>query len=152
MIRRVEKSFKNEMNPAQREDAAVLSRSTDEPFPHQTQIFIVLILLSAALRLWLLIVSRHYLRSDEAVTAMEALDIMGGGPIPIFHYGQAYGGGHTIEALMAIPWFAAFGPSDYLFKLGPALLSCIYTGLIYLTLYQFFNKRFALLTAAVFAF
>ncbi len=107
---------------------------------------------SVALRLWLLIVSRHSLRSDEAVTAMEALDIMEGGPIPFFHYGQDYGGGHTVEALMAIPWFAAFGPSDYLFKLGPALLSCVYIFLVYLTLYRFFNPRVALITAAVFAF
>jgi 4-amino-4-deoxy-L-arabinose transferase-like glycosyltransferase len=140
------------MNPTERDDGPVSGRSADEPFPFQTQLFTVLMLVSVALRLWILIVSRHYLRSDEAVTAMEALDIMEGGPIPIFHYGQAYGGGHTIEALMAIPWFAVFGPSDYLFKLGPALLSCVYIWLVYLTLYRFFNKRYALIAAAVFAF
>jgi len=139
------------MNPTQSEDETDGSRSTDEPFPFQAQIFIVLMFVSVSLRLWLLIVSRHYLRSDEAVTAMEALDIMEGGPIPFFHYGQAYGGGHTVEALMAIPWFAAFGPSDYLFKLGPALLSCVYILVVYVSVYQFVGKKCALIAAALFS-
>ena len=77
----------------------------DEPFARQTQIFLLLMSVSIGLRLWLLIVSRHYLNSDEAVTAMMALDILDGGPIPIFFYAQPYGGGQTVQALMAVPWF-----------------------------------------------
>jgi 4-amino-4-deoxy-L-arabinose transferase-like glycosyltransferase len=125
--------------------------SADEPFPRQSQLFLLLIVVSIALRLWLLFTSRHYLNSDTAATAMMALDIVDGGPIPFFFYGQPYGGGHTVEALMAVPWFAIFGPSDYLFKLGPALLSCVYILVVYLTLYQFFNKRLALIATAAFS-
>ena len=109
-------------------------------------------LVSIGLRLWLLIVSRHYLSSDEAVTAMETLDILNGGPIPFFLYGQLYGGGHTVEALMALPLFAIFGPADYLFKIGPAMLSCVYILVVYLCLYQFVAKKYALIAAAVFSF
>jgi 4-amino-4-deoxy-L-arabinose transferase-like glycosyltransferase len=126
--------------------------SADEAFPRQTLLFSLLMFLSVALRLWLLIVSRHYLRSDEAVTAMEALDIMEGGPIPFFHYGQSYGGGPTVEALMAVPLFAIFGPSDYLFKLGPVMLSAVYIAAVYLCLYQFFDKKFALIATTAFSF
>jgi 4-amino-4-deoxy-L-arabinose transferase-like glycosyltransferase len=126
--------------------------SADKPYPWQTRLFLLLMLVSVGVRLWLLIVSRHYLRSDEAVVAMEALDILEGGPIPFFLYGQPYGGGHTVEALMAIPWFRIFGPADYFFKLGPALLSCVYISVVYLCLYRFFSKRYALIAAAVFSF
>ncbi|HEY2989132.1 MAG TPA: glycosyltransferase family 39 protein [Candidatus Binatia bacterium] len=132
------------------ETEALHDRST--PYRRQTRLFLLLLFVSLALRVWLLIVSRHYLRSDEAVTAMEALDIMEGGPIPFFHYGQPYGGGHTVEALMAIPWFALFGPADYWFKLGPLLLSCLYILVVYLCLYKFFDKRCALVAAALFGF
>jgi hypothetical protein len=59
--------------------------TVDEPFPGQIWVFFFLMLASVGLRLWLLIVSRHYLRSDEAVVAMEALDIMEGGRIPFFY-------------------------------------------------------------------
>ncbi|HEY2989140.1 MAG TPA: glycosyltransferase family 39 protein [Candidatus Binatia bacterium] len=133
------------------QDLPFRNLAADQPFPRQTQLFVLLMLVSIGLRLWLLIVSRHYLRSDEAVVAMEALDIMEGGPIPFFLYRQAYGGGHTVEALLAIPWFSAFGPSDYLFKLGPALLSCVYVAVVYVCLYQFFNKRYALIAATLFS-
>ncbi len=83
---------------------------------------------------------------------MEALDIMDGGAIPLFHYGQSYGGGHTVEALMALPWFLFFGPADFFVKLGPAMLACLHVALVYLTLYRFFNKRFALIAATLFSF
>jgi 4-amino-4-deoxy-L-arabinose transferase-like glycosyltransferase len=123
----------------------------DEAYPYQFQLFVLLMLLSTGLRLCLLFTSRHYLNSDTAATAMMALDILDGEPIPFFFYGQPYGGGHTVEALMAVPWFAIFGPSDYLFKLGPALLSCVYILVVYLTLYRFFNKRYALIATAAFS-
>jgi hypothetical protein len=125
--------------------------SADEPYPRQTWLFLLLMFVSVGARLWLLIVSQHYLRSDEAVVAMEVLDIMEGGPIPFFLYGQHYGGGHTVDALMAIPWFGIFGASDYWFKLGPAMLSCVYILVVYLCLYQFFNKKYALIAATAFS-
>jgi 4-amino-4-deoxy-L-arabinose transferase-like glycosyltransferase len=123
----------------------------NEPYPQQFWLFLLLMFVSVAFRYWLLFTSRHYLNSDEAATAMMALDILDGGPIPFFFYGQDYGGGHTVEALMAVPWFAMFGPYDYLFKLGPVTLSCVYILLVYLCLYRFFNKRHALIAAAIFS-
>jgi hypothetical protein len=124
----------------------------DTPYPYQTRLFIFVLIASVALRLWLLVTSRHFLRSDEAVTAMEVLDILDGEPIPFFHYGQSYGGGHTVEALMALPWFFNFGPADYLLKLGPAMVACAHVALVYLTLYRFFNKKFALIATTLFTF
>ena len=137
--------------PSRTKGKPVPEITVDEPFPGQIWLFFFLMLASVGLRLWLLIVSRHYLRSDEAVVAMEALDIMDGGRIPFFLYGQHYGGGHTVEALMAIPWFALFGPADYFLKLGPMILSCLYILVVYLCLYQFFNKKYALIAVAIFS-
>jgi 4-amino-4-deoxy-L-arabinose transferase-like glycosyltransferase len=138
--------------PSRTKGKPVPDITVDEPFPGQIWVFFFLMLASVGLRLWLLLVSRHYLRSDEAVVAMEALDIMEGGPIPFFLYGQHYGGGHTVEALMAIPWFALFGPADYFLKLGPLILSCLYILVVYLCLYQFFNKKYALIAVTAFSF
>lgn len=132
--------------------SAPVADSADDPYPHQTRLFLALISVSIVLRLGLLITSRHYLRSDEAVTAMEVLDIIDGGPIPFFHYGQSYGGGHTVEALMALPWFVIFGPADYFLKLGPAMLAWVHILVVYLTLYKFFSKKFALIAVTVFSF
>jgi hypothetical protein len=124
----------------------------DTPYPYQGYLFLALMCMSFLVRLVILLTSKHYLRSDEAVTAMEALDIIAGGPIPLFLYGQSYGGGHTVEALMALPLFVLFGPSDYLFKLSLVILACIHVLLVYITLYQFFNKRFALVASTLFSF
>jgi 4-amino-4-deoxy-L-arabinose transferase-like glycosyltransferase len=135
----------------QPKDRAFQSLSTNEPYPRQTLLFSLLMFLSVGLRLWLLFTSRHYLNSDAAATAMMALDIQDGSPIPFFFYGQPYGGGQVVAALMAVPWFAIFGPSDYLFKLGPALLSCVFILVVYVCLYQLFNKRYALIAAAAFS-
>jgi hypothetical protein len=142
------------LSPAQERTEATPAptlNGTDEPYSHQTWLFLALLFLSVVLRLALLISSRHYLRSDEAVVGMEALDIIEGRPIPLFLYGQSYGGGHTVEALLAIPWFAGFGSADYFLKLGPVMLSCVQIALLYLTLYRFFNKKFALLAATLFS-
>jgi 4-amino-4-deoxy-L-arabinose transferase-like glycosyltransferase len=124
----------------------------DEPFRHQKWLILILLVAALGVRLWLLIASRHYLRSDEAVVAMEALDIMEGGPVPFFLYGQFYGGGQTVDALMAIPLFALFSPSEYLFKLVQILLSMPFVFVIYWGLYQFIGKRYALIAMAVFSF
>jgi hypothetical protein len=132
-------------NPAQ-----ILSE--DQPFRHQNRLFIILMLAALGVRLLLLVASRHYLRSDEAVVAMEALDIMEGGPVPFYMYGQAYGGGNTVDALLAIPWFALFGPSEYLFKMGQILESLVCVFFVYLGLYQYIGKRFALIAVAVLCF
>lgn len=143
------------MNSVQQQNRILVATSGghapgfDEPYPRQTALFLLLMLVNVGLRLWLLMVSRHYLQSDEAVVAMEALDILEGGPIPYFLYGQVYGGGHTVEALLAIPWFAVFGPSDYLFKLGPLIVSCLFILVVYSCLYRFFDKKYALIAAAV---
>jgi hypothetical protein len=139
-----------------RRKATITARRTileaDTPYPYQAWLFVFLLLASVALRLWLLVTSRHFLRSDEAVTAMEVLDILDGEPIPLFHYGQSYGGGHTVEALMALPWFFNFGPADYFLKLGPAMVACAHVALVYLTLCRFFNKKFALIATTLFTF
>ena len=124
-------------------------RSNNEPFPHQTKIFLLLMLLSVVVRVVILMTSRHYLTSDEAVTGMETMDIIEGGPIPAFMYGQSYGGGHTVEALLALPWFVVFGSADYWLKLGPTLLSWVQILLVYYTLYRFFDKKLALIAAAL---
>jgi 4-amino-4-deoxy-L-arabinose transferase-like glycosyltransferase len=125
--------------------------SQDTPYPHQKWVFLGLMCMTFLLRLIILFNSRHYLDSDEAVIAMESLDIIAGEPIPFFLYGQVYGGGHTVEALMAAPLFFLFGPIDYLLKISLVIFACLHILLVYITLYQFFNKRFALIASAVFS-
>jgi len=143
------KRRKNALSPAAAHPQGIYA---DEPFPHQKWIFIIVMLAALAVRLGLLVASRHYLKSDEAVVAMEAMDIMEGGPVPFYMYGQNYGGGNTVDALMAIPWFALFGPSEYLFKMGQILESLACAFFVYLGLYQYIGKRFALIAVVVLCF
>jgi hypothetical protein len=126
--------------------------SADDPFPHQTLLFVGLMVATVALRLRLWLTSRRYLRSDEAVVGMQTLDILDGGPIPFFLYGQSYSGGHTVDALMAVPLVALLGPIDYLFKTGQVLFSCATVLVVYWCLYQSFGKRYALVAATCFSF
>lgn len=103
-------------------------------------------------RLALLLLSRRYLMSDEAVVGVMALDIMEGKPIPFFLYGQTYADGHVAEALLMIPWLKLFGPSDLVVKGVVAMIGCLHLVVVYRVIHRFFSKRLALLTLALYAF
>lgn len=123
----------------------------DPPFPHHRTWFVALMLATALLRLILLFTSQRYLQSDEALVGMIALDILDGKGIPVFPYGNAYGGGHIIEALMMVPLFAIFGPSGILVSAIPAIESCFYVAIVYFALCGWIGKRKALVSASLFS-
>ncbi|MBU0673281.1 MAG: glycosyltransferase family 39 protein [Proteobacteria bacterium] len=131
--------------------------AVNEPWPnnplrHQRGLILALLLFALGVRVWLLLASQHFLRSDEAVVAMMAMDILEGGPIPFFLYGQSYGGGQAVDALLAVPLFAVFGPSAYMIKVVQILFSIALLFVVYLSLYRFVGKRYALLATATLSF
>ncbi len=107
---------------------------------------------SVMLRTGLVFYSQKYLQSDEALVGMMAMDVMEGGKIPIFPYGNRYAGGHIFDLLLMIPWFKIFGPSDVIVTMVPAMISCLYIWIVHRLLYQFFGKKLALVASMLFSF
>jgi 4-amino-4-deoxy-L-arabinose transferase-like glycosyltransferase len=126
--------------------------SADAPFPAQRRWAAALLVVSVVFRLILLFHSQRFLQSDEALVGMIGLDILEGKPIPLFPYGNIYGGGHIVEALVMVPLFKLFGPCDWIVAGVPAMSACLFMGVVYATLYRFFSKRLALVATAILSF
>jgi hypothetical protein len=100
----------------------------------------------------ILATGQKYLRSDEAVVGLMAKHVVTRGERPLFLYGQPYGGGHALEAYMAAPLFACFGPSGALLTGICAALSLVSTALVWALVRRFMNESAALAAAAIYAF
>jgi len=133
-------------------DSPISKSEPDDPFPRQMLLFILLMAVSVIFRLALVLYSKKYLQSDEALVGVITLDIMHGQPIPIFPYGNVYAGGHIIEALAAIPLFKIFGPSDAALTMVSAMIGCMNLAAIYGLVYRFINKRSALIAVFLLSF
>jgi hypothetical protein len=111
--------------------------------------WLLLLALAAAPRAAaLLTVSRH-LDADESIVGLMAKHIAAGQSIPFFFYGQDYGGGHVIEALLASPLFMLFGPSEWAVHLIPALFSIATISLVFIYLRRLYGSRTAFAAAAL---
>ena len=63
------------------------------------------------------------LDADESIVGLMALRAVQHGDIPVFFWGQHYGGGHVIEALLASVFFRIWGPSAAALQMVPALFA-----------------------------
>lgn len=114
-------------------------------------LFAAVLLLAFALRMILILHSQRYLRSDEALVGVIALDIMEGNGIPAFPYNNPYGGGHIVEALMAIPFLALFDASDVIITSMSALMGCGIMVVTWFLVSRILGRREALLTSVLLA-
>lgn len=108
---------------------------------------LAILLLAAALRLTYLL--HPILDSDMALTGLMAMHILKG-ELPVFFWGQPYCG--SIEAFVAAPIFAVFGPSERALMLAPVLVSLVFVWLTYMVTRDMWGRRaglVAMLLAAV---
>ncbi|MFA6450895.1 MAG: glycosyltransferase family 39 protein [bacterium] len=92
------------------------------------------------------------LDADESVVGLMAKHIAAGESVPFFFYGQDYGGGHVIEALLAAPFFKLFGASAWAVHLIPILFSTATILLVYIYIRRLFGGRTALAAAVLLSF
>lgn len=86
-------------------------------------LLVLLLLLGAGLRLWMLTCGLPTLDSDEATFGLMALHVPHGG-WSVFMWGQPYMG--TIEAFSIAPFVALLGPTALTLRLAPMLLGLIF--------------------------
>lgn len=103
------------------------------------------------LRIILILHAQRYLRSDEALVGVIALDIMEGRGIPAFPYANPYGGGHIVEALMAIPFLVLFDASDVVITSMSAIMGCAIMVVTWILVARHIGQREALATALLLA-
>jgi 4-amino-4-deoxy-L-arabinose transferase-like glycosyltransferase len=89
------------------------------------------------------------LDADESIVGLMAKHIAAGERIPIFFYGQDYGGGHVIEALLATPLFKLFGPSEWAVHLIPVLFSIAIAALVFVYLRRIYGGRTSFAAASL---
>jgi hypothetical protein len=85
------------------------------------------LLLTLAIRIWFTIHTRGIIEGDEALTGMQAENILRG-ERPIYFYSQPYMG--SLEAYLMALIFAVVGPSTWALRAEPTLLSLV---LVWLT-------------------
>jgi len=105
-------------------------------------------ILAAALapRLVMMLTVERYLDADESIVGLMGKHISQGEEIPLFFYGQHYGGGHVIEALPAALWREIKpGPSPGAVHASPVIFS---TALVLLA-FVFFRSRYGLRAAVL---
>ena len=101
----------------------------------------------------ILFTGQRFLRSDEAVVGLMAKHIVTRGEMPLFLYGQEYGGGHAIVAYIAAPLFAIFGSSAILLTAVSMTISVLNIWLLWIILRRYFpGGNIAVAGAALYAF
>ena len=112
---------------------------------------IVVLALAAALRVPLLFSGQKYLRSDEAVVGLMARHIVTRGELPLFLYGQPYGGGHAIVAYIAAALFVPFGRSAILLTAISAAVSIVNVWLVWRILRKYLGRSAAVIGGILYA-
>ncbi|MBO4207107.1 hypothetical protein [Micromonospora echinofusca] len=87
--------------------------------------------------------------SDEATMGLAALHIGQGRELPVYFYGQHYMG--TVEAYLAAPLVAAFGPSVYALRAPTVLLYAAFLALMFVLVRRLFSPGLAVLTVGLLA-
>lgn len=101
-----------------------------------------------AMRIWVLGSPLGSINSDEAIVGLMARHIVSHGDVPVFFWGQPYGG--SFEVILTAGAFSVFGSSVLALKAVPLALSAFTTLLIVLIGRRFVGPRPAWLAAAAF--
>jgi hypothetical protein len=102
-----------------------------------------------AFRLVLLLAQAPPSNSDEATMGLAAIHIAKGHDFPVFYYGQNYMG--TIEAWLAAPIIAVFGPSVLALRIPLLLMYAAFVFLAYHLARRLYTPWLAVATVAVLA-
>lgn len=113
-----------------------------------SRVLALLLLLGAALRLWMLAHGVPTLDSDEATFGLMALHVPSG-DWSAFMWGQPYMG--SLEAFYIAPFVALLGPSTLALRLGPMLLSLLFIATASLMASRLYSRPVALATAVLLA-
>ncbi|HZC79003.1 MAG TPA: glycosyltransferase family 39 protein, partial [Ktedonobacterales bacterium] len=108
----------------------------------------LILALAAGLRLWLLARDVPTLNSDEATVGLMALHVLRG-EWTVFYWGQPYMG--SLEAILAAPAIALFGPTSLGLHLAPLVLCLALLVTIYLLGARLFSRRIGLVSALLLA-
>lgn len=86
---------------------------------------LVLILIAVSLgpRIFLLLTTERTIDPEESLVGLMAMHISQGERPPIFLYGQHYGGGHVLEAVLAAPYFYFVDVSGVAVQAVPVVFS-----------------------------
>lgn len=99
--------------------------------------WVISLVVGVVLRLYYMLAPQTKLSFDEAVYAVQALNILHG-ERSVFYYNQPYTG--TLQAYLAVPFYALFGPEAVWVKLIPFLLSIVFLVTNYLLAKKIFNS------------
>src|SRR6476660_2776131 len=114
-------------------------------------LFIGVIVLIAAARFAILLMSQTHVHSDEAIIGLMGKHILEGRYFPFYMYGQAYNAGAAWEAYLAAIAFAFFGVGVIALKSCIVLLSLLCLFLFYRMCLALYDQLTALLDTVVFA-
>ncbi len=113
--------------------------------------FIGVLILIAAARFVILLMSQTHVHSDEAIIGLMGKHILEGRYFPFYMYGQLYNAGAAWEAYLAAMAFAFFGISVISLKSCIVVLSLLCLFLFYQMCLALYDQRTALLGTIVFA-
>ncbi len=113
--------------------------------------FLVLLLLTAALRLAILFLAQTHVHSDEAIIGLMGMRILEGRLFPVYMAGQLWNGGAAMEAYLAAASFAVFGAGVVPLKGCIVLLSLLSLAALYAVVRRFWDERTALVAASIYA-
>jgi hypothetical protein len=114
-------------------------------------LFVGVLVLIAAARFTILLMSQTHAHSDEAIIGLMGKHILEGRYFPFYMYGQAYNAGAAWEAYLAAMAFALFGVSVISLKSCIVVLSFVGLFLFYRMCLALYDERTALLATIVFA-
>jgi Predicted membrane protein len=114
-------------------------------------LFIGVLVLIAAARFAILLMSQTHVHSDEAIIGLMGKHILEGRYFPFYMYGQAYNAGAAWEAYLAAMAFVLFGVSVISLKSCIVALSLVGLFLFYRMCLALYEERTALLATIVFA-
>jgi hypothetical protein len=112
-----------------------------------------LLAIAAAPRVAMMFTVARRLDADESIVGLMAKHIAHGGGVPYFFYGQNYGGGHVIEALIAAPFiFLAGRPVEWAVHIAPLVFSVATVALVYIYVGRLYGSRTAFAAAVMLSF
>jgi hypothetical protein len=113
--------------------------------------FIGILIIVAAARVTILLVSQTHVHSDEAIIGLMGKHILEGRYFPFYMYGQPYNAGAAWEAYLAAIAFALFGVGVIPLKSCIVVLSLVCLSLFYWMCRALYDKGSALLATVAFA-
>lgn len=113
--------------------------------------FLLILAVTAVLRLAILFLSQTHVTSDEAITGLMAKHISEGRYFPFYPYGIAYNASQSWEAYLAVIPFWLFGVAVLALKFPIVLLSLVCLTLFYAMTTRLYSIRIAMIASLIFA-